>query len=85
MKGPIIGRQTELELLEGLLDEAHGRPRALILEGAPGIGKLRVLAEALGRAAREGTTGSGPKGVRPGRDLVVTRSRPLGHSLCSTL
>jgi DNA-binding CsgD family transcriptional regulator/predicted ATPase len=56
MKGPIIGRQVELDLIESLFDAASGGPRAVVLEGAAGIGKSMVLAEALRRARGRGIT-----------------------------
>src|SRR4051812_4265263 len=43
MKGPIVGRQAELALIETLLREAADGPRGILLEGAPGIGKSVLL------------------------------------------
>jgi DNA-binding SARP family transcriptional activator len=43
---PVVGRDRELEVLQGALrDLASGRGRVLLLTGAPGIGKTRLLTE----------------------------------------
>jgi DNA-binding SARP family transcriptional activator len=43
---PVIGRDRELEVLHGALrDLASGRGRIVLLTGAPGIGKTRLLTE----------------------------------------
>ena len=49
---PLLGRHEEQHLLTTLLDDVATRGQALVLHGAPGIGKSRLLAEAE-RAARE--------------------------------
>jgi predicted ATPase len=49
---PLLGRLEEQRLVTTLLDDVATRGRALVLHGAPGIGKSRLLAEAE-RAARE--------------------------------
>lgn len=47
----LLERETELELLERLLNEAaHGRGSFLLLEGPAGIGKTRLLEELRARA-----------------------------------
>ena len=44
--GKTVGRQTELDQLEGALDTlADGGSAYLSAEGEPGIGKTRLLAE----------------------------------------
>ena len=51
----LIGRDAELELLEGLLDEARGgTSRLAMLSGEPGIGKTSVVAELERRAEARG-------------------------------
>ena len=43
---PVVGRERELEMLDGVLgDLAAGRGRIVLLTGAPGIGKTRLLTE----------------------------------------
>ena len=44
-RSPLLGRETELEALTGLLDGVEQRGSALLLRGDPGIGKSRLLAE----------------------------------------
>jgi DNA-binding NarL/FixJ family response regulator len=47
----LVGRETELELLERMLDEAcGGSSRFVVLTGEPGIGKTSLLAELASRA-----------------------------------
>src|SRR4051812_9224123 len=47
----IVGRPGELRAVEAALDELErGRPTALEIEGEPGIGKTRLLAELARRA-----------------------------------
>lgn len=48
-----VGREAELEILRGGLDEAiHGRGRLFLLMGEPGIGKSRLAEEVLRLAHR---------------------------------
>jgi DNA-binding NarL/FixJ family response regulator len=48
---PIVGRGTELELLERMLDEAcGGSSRFVVVAGEPGIGKTSLLGELTSRA-----------------------------------
>ena len=50
---PLVGRETELELLERMLDDAcEGSSRFVVLTGEPGIGKTSLLGE-LARRAQE--------------------------------
>jgi DNA-binding CsgD family transcriptional regulator len=58
--GPLLGRNTEVELLTALLDEISATGSTLVFRGEPGIGKSRLLAQAA-RLARE-------------RDIVVLRT-----------
>ena len=57
LAGALIGRDSELALLAGLVAEAAaGRGSSVLIEGEPGIGKSALvraaLAEAPGPAAR---------------------------------
>jgi ATP/maltotriose-dependent transcriptional regulator MalT len=48
---PLVGRESELQILEDLLEEARGgSSRFVVLAGEPGIGKSCVLAELARRA-----------------------------------
>jgi len=54
---PLVGRETELEELTGLVGlgpDAH--PGAVLLGGDAGVGKTRVLAELRSRAQEAGWT-----------------------------
>ena len=43
---PLLGREAEVQLLSGLLDDVEQGGAALVLRGEPGIGKSRLLGEA---------------------------------------
>ena len=46
LASPVVGREGELERLHAVVDDlAAGRGRVVLLAGAPGIGKTRLLAE----------------------------------------
>jgi DNA-binding CsgD family transcriptional regulator len=62
MDSEIVGREEELAAAAGFLDEVSGAPRALVLEGEPGIGKSTIWLAGV-RHARE-------------RGLRVLASRP---------
>jgi DNA-binding CsgD family transcriptional regulator len=47
MSAPVVGRQRELAAIERLIEGLSSGPRALVLEGAPGIGKTTVWQRAL--------------------------------------
>src|SRR5436309_12697122 len=53
---PLIGRSPERSLLTSLLDEVNVRGQGLVLSGEPGIGKSRLLSEAVGVARDRGMT-----------------------------
>jgi predicted ATPase len=44
VRGPILGRQGELDRIEALFREAPKHSQALVLVGEPGIGKSLILA-----------------------------------------
>src|SRR5437868_1137001 len=52
----IVGRGDELEVVESFLREDREAPAALVLEGAPGIGKSTLWEEGVDRAAALGHT-----------------------------
>ena len=47
---PLVGRSAESEVLTGLLDDVGRAGAALVLRGDPGIGKSRLLGEAIALA-----------------------------------
>src|SRR4051812_47134986 len=49
-RAPILGRSTEIEVLPGLLDEVGRTGAALVVRGDPGVGKSRLLSEAIALA-----------------------------------
>ena len=49
-RAPLLGRSAEVEVLTGLLDDVERTGAALVLRGDPGIGKSRLLAEAVALA-----------------------------------
>jgi predicted ATPase len=56
--GPLLGRDSETALITSLLDEvSDSGGRALVLTGEPGIGKSRLLAEAVALADRRAAWG----------------------------
>ena len=61
----IVGRETELELLEWFISDAGAWPSAFVIEGSAGIGKSTLLDAAVD-AARE-------------RSIEVLRCRPGNH------
>ncbi|MFE0649517.1 AAA family ATPase [Streptomyces sp. NPDC059534] len=77
-RAPLVGRDGELDRLDGLLSRRSGGtgPLAVDVTGDPGIGKTRLLAEFASRARRRGTTvlhgRPGPAGPeRPGTPFHV--------------
>jgi AAA ATPase-like protein len=54
-EGFFVGREPQLERLEGLWKEAGGgQPRAALLAGEPGVGKTRLAAQLAGRLHAQG-------------------------------
>src|SRR2546430_6146107 len=50
----LVGRGKELETLQRRLDRAASGNASILIEGEAGIGKSRLLSEALSRADRRG-------------------------------
>ena len=61
---PLLGRDTEIEALTGLLDDIEQTGAALVLRGDPGIGKSRLLGEAAAFARDRGITVLSATGVQ---------------------
>jgi DNA-binding CsgD family transcriptional regulator/SAM-dependent methyltransferase len=61
---PLFGREAELELLTGLLDAVQRSGAALVLRGEPGIGKSRLLAEAMSLAGQRNMSVLATRGVQ---------------------
>ena len=72
---PLVGRDTELELLDRRLrDACGGEPRFVVVHGEPGIGKTSLLAELGRRAEQEGCL------VLDGRATELERELPFARS-----
>jgi ATP/maltotriose-dependent transcriptional regulator MalT len=70
---PLVGREEELEVLLGLLDQAKGGPaRFAQVTGEPGIGKTYLLAELGRRADADGWL------VLSGRSTELEQELPFG-------
>ena len=66
----VVGRAAELEAIDRALGELRdGRPSPLVIEGEPGIGKTRLLAELAKRADARGCTVLGGSASELERDL----------------
>jgi DNA-binding CsgD family transcriptional regulator len=52
---PILGRQPELDAIEGFFESSRSGPRALLLEGEAGIGKTVLWREALREGESRGS------------------------------
>ena len=63
-RAPLLGRDTEIEALTGLLDDIEQTGAALVLRGDPGIGKSRLLGEAAAFARDRGITVLSATGVQ---------------------
>ena len=61
---PLLGREAELQLLTGLLDDAESSGAALVLRGEPGIGKSRLLSEMAALAEERNMTVLASRGVQ---------------------
>jgi DNA-binding CsgD family transcriptional regulator len=62
--GPLLGRNSEVALLRSLLDDIELRGSALLLRGEPGIGKSRLLTEAVALARDRDIRVLGATGVQ---------------------
>ena len=63
-RAPLVGRETEIETLAGLLDDVDHAGAALVLRGDPGIGKSRLLAEVASIARERGFSVLSATGVQ---------------------
>jgi DNA-binding CsgD family transcriptional regulator len=54
MPGKVVGRASELDAIERLLDSLEEGPAALLLEGEPGIGKTTLVLAGVERARERG-------------------------------
>jgi class 3 adenylate cyclase len=74
VRGPLVGRQRELTFIAGQLDEAiaSGRPRLALVYGEAGIGKSRLVREAVAMAGSERADLTVYRGRCPAVDKGIT-------------
>lgn len=78
----LLGRETERRALAALVEQAAaGSGGALVLQGAPGIGKSALVAEAAARAACGGTRVITAVGVESEEDVPCAGLHQLVHQL----
>ena len=66
MRTKLVGRERELAALEECLEDAvEGRPRLVVCQGEPGIGKTRLAEELLGLADAKGVASGWGVAVDP--------------------
>ncbi len=86
---PFVGRGSERKRLVSLLDEVSTRGQGLIVRGEPGIGKSRLLAEAVSEARRRGLTVLSASGVQSEAQLPFAGLhqllRPVRHHAAGLL
>src|SRR5260370_34767864 len=68
----LIGREPELEVLYGLIDCVPERGCALVVRGAPGVGKTSLLVAANRRATTRGVQVLTAAGVESEADLAFS-------------
>src|SRR2546423_15163854 len=90
-QAPILGRSTEIEVLTGLLDHVGRTGAALVLRGDPGVGKSRLLSEAIALAEQREMKGLATSGVQSearlafgGLQQLLRPVRPQAAGLPST-
>lgn len=82
MNVDLVGREAQLELLRGVLSDAGSRGAAVLVRGAPGIGKTSLLAETAALAESLGFRVLRAAGVEAESDIpfggLHQLLRPLG-------
>jgi DNA-binding CsgD family transcriptional regulator len=76
-RASLLGRTTEIQVLTGLLDEVGRRGAALVVRGDPGIGKSRLLSEAIALAEERQMTVLAARGVQSEAQLAFGRLQQL--------
>ncbi|MFJ6379498.1 helix-turn-helix transcriptional regulator [Kitasatospora sp. NPDC092039] len=77
----LFGREAELSVVDELVDGLPGRGDALLLRGAPGIGKSALLDHAVARARASGFTVLRASGVQSETDLPFAGLHQLTHAM----
>src|SRR6478672_2747604 len=73
----LVGRSAEIQVLTDLLDGVGDRGAALVLRGDPGIGKSRLLSEAIGLAEQRGMRVVATRGVQSEAELAFAGLQQL--------
>ncbi len=82
---PLVGRDAELEVLEGLLDGVQERGASLIVRGDPGVGKSTLLETFAARAAENGWRVLETGGTPSERPLPLAGLHKLLHPIMGDL
>jgi len=77
----LFGRAPQTDVLTALIDGVHGGGGAVLVRGAPGIGKSALLASAETRASAAGFTVVRVLGEPTGKDVPYAGLQQLAHSL----
>jgi DNA-binding CsgD family transcriptional regulator len=80
----LIGRDSQTDVLATLIDGVRAGGGAVLVRGAPGIGKSALLAEAAARAAAVGWTVARVLGEQGGSGLPYAGLQQLAYSLGAT-
>jgi len=81
----LFGRAPQTDVLNELIDGVHGGGGAVLVRGAPGIGKSALLASAETRASAAGFTVIRVLGEPAGSDVPYAGLQQLVHSLGARL
>jgi DNA-binding CsgD family transcriptional regulator len=76
-RAPIRGRSAEIEVLTGLLNDVERTGAALVLRGDPGIGKSRLLSEAVALAEEREMNVLATRGVQSEAHLAFSGLQQL--------
>ncbi|MHB6910572.1 ATP-binding protein [Streptomyces sp. DB-54] len=77
----LFGRDEELATVDGFVDGLPGRGSALLIRGAPGIGKSALLEHAVTRARNSGFTVLTASGVQAETHLPFAGLHQLTHTM----
>jgi hypothetical protein len=77
---PLQGREPEMALLASLIDGVGSKGASLVLRGEPGIGKSRLLREAITLAEDRNMTVVSTSGVQAEARLSIRWAAPIAAS-----
>jgi DNA-binding CsgD family transcriptional regulator len=76
-RAPLLGRSTDIKVLTGLLDDVERAGAALVVRGAPGIGKSRLLSKAIALAEERQMNVLATRGVQSEAQLAFAGLQQL--------